>query len=97
MGEMLDSKRTGNSASGYHVNEDGSVLWLLVAEGEHKNKSRGLSYPECAFIFKTLGAREALEFDGGSSTSFFINNHNALSYASLLHNSSWLGFSISSN
>ena len=79
------------------VNEDGSVLWLLVAEGEHKNKSRGLSYPECAFIFKTLGAREALEFDGGSSTSFFINNHNALSYASLLHNSSWLGFSISSN
>ena len=25
MGEMLDSKRTGNSASGYDVNEDGSV------------------------------------------------------------------------
>lgn len=55
---------------------DGSVLYLLAIEGEWKGYSRGLSYTETAVLLRALGASDALQFDGGSSSSLVLREHN---------------------
>jgi exopolysaccharide biosynthesis protein len=53
------------------IREDGTVL-LLVADGRHK-QAEGLSLMELQQIFRWLGCRDALNLDGGGSTTMFLN------------------------
>ena len=53
------------------IREDGTVL-LLVADGRHK-QAEGLSLTELQQIFLWLGCRDALNLDGGGSTTMFLN------------------------
>ena len=53
------------------IRDDGTVL-LLVADGRHK-QAEGLSLTELQQIFRWLGCRDALNLDGGGSTTFFLN------------------------
>jgi hypothetical protein len=69
-----------DSRSGAGISKDGRVLYILVVEGEHPHKSMGLSYPQCADLFKAMGCTDALEFDGGSSSDLCINGKSVLSY-----------------
>ncbi|QTQ16037.1 phosphodiester glycosidase family protein [Treponema parvum] len=78
-GSYIDKK---DSRTALGVSRDGGTLYVLCAEGEKKNKSRGLSYDECADVLLKYGAWEALEMDGGGSVSLYINGKNMLSYKS---------------
>ena len=95
---LSDSKKIGNfakindSRTAIGLSADGKTLYLLVVEGEKRRESIGLSYSECADIFLKLGASEALQMDGGSSSSLFINGKNALSYSTRLKCAVFLGF-----
>ncbi len=53
------------------IRDDGTVL-LLVADGRHK-QAEGLSLTELQQIFQWLGCRDALNLDGGGSTTLFLN------------------------
>ena len=53
------------------IREDGTVL-LLVADGRHK-EAEGLSLTELQQILRWLGCRDALNLDGGGSTTMFVN------------------------
>lgn len=53
------------------IRDDGTVL-LLVADGRHK-QAEGLSLTELQQIFRWLGCRDALNLDGGGSTTLFLN------------------------
>ncbi|MCR5171367.1 MAG: phosphodiester glycosidase family protein [Treponema sp.] len=75
------------------VSKDKKTLYLLVVEGEQLSKSRGLSYPECAVIFKVMGASDAMQMDGGGSASMYVNRKNVQSYTVRRYNASFLGFS----
>ena len=55
--------------------------------------SEGLSYPECARVLAAMGADDAMEFDGGGSSSLFIGGKNMLAYPSLRINANSIGFS----
>ena len=80
-GVVLDFKaRTHTSRCGCGVSEDGKNLYILVAEGQQPSKSEGLSYPQCAQIFKAMGCDDAMEFDGGGSAELCINGKSVLSY-----------------
>lgn len=59
---------------------DGLTMFILSVEGEIKFQSRGLDYKGCAEILKEAGATDAIEMDGGGSTSLIINGKNMLSY-----------------
>lgn len=83
---------TRDSRTGVGLTKDKKTLFILAVEGEKLQYSEGLSYPECADIFLTLGATDAMEFDGGGSTSLYINGKNALSYGSIRHNPAYLYF-----
>lgn len=56
------------------VSGDGKILYLLYAEKGLFNKSAGLSFYECAEIFKSLGCYKAIELDGGRSAEVFIKD-----------------------
>ena len=53
------------------ISKDKRTLFVLVAEKSFS--SRGLSYNECAGLFLLLGAVNAIELDGGSSSSLFVD------------------------
>ncbi len=53
------------------IRDNGTVL-LLVADGRFK-EAEGLSLPELQQIFRWLGCRDALNLDGGGSTTLFLN------------------------
>ena len=53
------------------IREDGTML-LIVADGRHK-EAEGLSLTELQQILRWLGCRDALNLDGGGSTTMFVN------------------------
>ncbi len=53
------------------IREDGTVL-LLVADGRFK-QAEGLSLTELQQLLRWLGCRDALNLDGGGSTTMFLN------------------------
>ena len=53
------------------IRDDGTVL-LFVADGRHK-QAEGLSLTELQQILRWLGCRDALNLDGGGSTTMFLN------------------------
>lgn len=75
-----DYIRRHTSRSGAGVSADGRTLYLLVVEGERKQQSFGLSYPQCGEIFRAMGCSDALEFDGGGSSELCINGQSVMSY-----------------
>ena len=55
------------------VTKSGKRLFILVGDGRKKEYSNGLSYADMAHIFKSLGAYDALNLDGGGSSSFCLS------------------------
>ena len=54
------------------VTKNGKRVFILVGDGRRKEYSNGLSYYDMAQIFKKLGAYDALNLDGGGSSSFCL-------------------------
>ncbi|MBX7120104.1 MAG: phosphodiester glycosidase family protein [Gemmatimonadaceae bacterium] len=51
------------------ISGDGRRLWLVVVDGRQKPYSDGMTLTETATLLRALGAREALNLDGGGSTA----------------------------
>lgn len=83
-----------DSRSGVGISEDGTILYLLVAEGENPSKSEGLSYPQCGQIFKAMGCYNAMELDGGGSSELCINGKSILSYKNFRYQANSFGFKL---
>ena len=84
--------KINDSRTAIGISADGKTLYLLVVEGEKRKVSKGLSYPECADIFLKLGASEALQMDGGGSSTLFINGKTVISYPTNRKCAVFLGF-----
>lgn len=65
------TRRHNRTAIG--IRADGTTL-LLVADGRFKYQAEGLSLPELQRILRWLGCREAINLDGGGSTTMYIHN-----------------------
>lgn len=79
-GEKLSFKEISDSRTALAISSDQKTLYILIVEGEKKSHSKGLSYGQCADIFIKTGAFNAIELDGGSSTTLYIYGKNVLSY-----------------
>jgi hypothetical protein len=51
------------------ISKDGRYLYLIVIDGRQTNHSLGASTRETAAMLKSLGAHDALNLDGGGSTT----------------------------
>lgn len=52
---------------------DGTTL-LLVADGHHRHRAQGLTLPELQRIMRWLGCTNAINLDGGGSTTMFVHD-----------------------
>lgn len=91
--EKSFSTCTYDSRMAIGLADGGKTLYLLAAEGEFPEQSRGLSFAQCARIFKRLGCTDAMELDGGTTTALRIGNKSGLSYSTYRRTSSCMGFS----
>lgn len=55
------------------VKADGTTL-LVVADGRFKHKAEGLSLPELQRLMRWLGCQEAINLDGGGSSTMYVHN-----------------------
>lgn len=68
--QVLNLSHEPRTALGYNAD----TLFLVVADGRQPKYSTGLTLYELADILLDLGATEAINLDGGSSSTFVVNN-----------------------
>lgn len=79
-GSFIDNK---DSRTVIGISSQNNMMYFLVVEGEFFSKSKGLSYKECGDLLLAINVENALQMDGGGSTSLYITNNNMLSYKTL--------------
>lgn len=89
-GEAVNFPQINDTRMAMGLSADRKTLFVLAVEGEIKSKSKGLSYPECSEIFLRMGAEDAVQLDGGGSTTLIVNGKNLLSYPMMRKNGSFM-------
>lgn len=56
------------------VSEDNLKVYILAVDGRNPSYSNGMSYEELSKCLKSIGAYNAINIDGGGSTTFFVRN-----------------------
>lgn len=59
------------TAVGY--SEDRSLLYMVVVDGRQAGGSRGVTQRELAYIMKNIGCMDAMNFDGGGSSTLYVD------------------------
>lgn len=62
---------TRHPRSAIFTKTDGTVV-LLTVDGRSEGNAAGMSIPELAYLVRVLGAEDALNLDGGGSTTLWI-------------------------
>lgn len=62
-----------NARTAVGLSHDGNIILVMVAQKPSDPNNSGISLPRLANLMKTLGAKEALNLDGGSSSSIYYN------------------------
>ncbi|MGI9626559.1 MAG: phosphodiester glycosidase family protein [Longimicrobiales bacterium] len=58
--------------TGVGLDDDTGRLWLVVVDGRQPPYSDGMTLPEFTQLFHALGVEEALNLDGGGSTTMWV-------------------------
>lgn len=94
---IKNGKKYGNyqdiqdSRTAIGISKEKDYIFLLLVEGEFYTRSDGLSFEECADLLLAISVENALQMDGGGSTTLYITNKNALSYKTLRKNAIYFG------
>lgn len=77
VGDLEAEARPGFSAqrhprTGVGWDPERERLWIVVADGRREGTAEGMTLEELAHLFRTLGAREALNLDGGGSSTMVV-------------------------
>lgn len=78
-GSIVDSIACNKPAarSAFGITHDGYAIFLAVSDKAHDRESSGITLAELADLLKHLGCCEAINLDGGASTSFYVRlSHN---------------------
>lgn len=67
-----------NPRTAVGVDQGGRTIWLVVADGRQPGIAVGLTLAELAAVFEILGAFDALNLDGGGSSTVVIRDANGV-------------------
>lgn len=56
------------------VSEDGNTVYVMVVDGRNFHYSNGMNYETLGTFMRALGAYNAVNLDGGGSSTFFVRN-----------------------
>ena len=62
---------TRHPRSAIYTKKDGTIVFITV-DGRSEGNAAGVSIPELAFLIKMLGGEEAINLDGGGSTTLWL-------------------------
>ena len=62
---------TRHPRSAIYIKGDGTIVFITV-DGRSEGNAAGVSIPELAFLIKILGGEEAINLDGGGSTTLWL-------------------------
>lgn len=62
---------TRHPRSAIYIKSDGTVVFITV-DGRSEGNAAGMSIPELAYLVKILGGENALNLDGGGSTTLWL-------------------------
>ena len=71
---MSQSDETVNPRTCLGVDETGNKIIILEVDGRNYHYSNGMTYEELGQCMLALGAYDALNLDGGGSSTFFIRD-----------------------
>lgn len=60
-----------NARTAVGIKANGNLVWVMVAQKPENPRNSGMSLPDLAKFMAQLGAIQALNLDGGSSSSFY--------------------------
>lgn len=63
--------QTRHPRSAIYIKKDGTVV-LITVDGRSEGNAAGVSIPELAYLVRVLGAEDALNLDGGGSTTLWL-------------------------
>ncbi len=63
-----------NPRTAVGVDRKGETLWIVVVDGRQTGVSAGITLVELASLFLSLGAWDALNLDGGGSSTFVLED-----------------------
>jgi|UPI0003812FB9 hypothetical protein len=66
---LASAQRNARTAIG--ITRDGGIILVMIAQKPDVPNNSGMSLQEVADLIKTLGARQAMNLDGGSSSSLY--------------------------
>ena len=72
---VLQKNQRRDSRTAVGLADNGKTLLVIAAEGIKNRKNQALSFEETAALMQNLGADDALQLDGGSSTSLIIKEN----------------------
>lgn len=67
--------QTPNARSAIGIKPDGSIVFAIAQQVPGSTSPSGLTLPEMAQLLAELGVTAALNLDGGSSTSLYVNGN----------------------
>ncbi|WP_310833501.1 phosphodiester glycosidase family protein [Aetokthonos hydrillicola] len=69
--DTLGSKQP-NARTAIGMTRDGSIILVMVGQKPSQPNTSGISLPQLADLMKSLGVEEAMNLDGGSSSSLYF-------------------------
>lgn len=63
-----------NPRTAVGVDKEGRTLWIVVADGRQPGVSEGITLVELACLFQSLGVWDALNLDGGGSSTLVLED-----------------------
>ena len=67
--------------SAIYTKRNGEVVFLTV-DGRSKGNADGISITELAYLIRVLGGRDAINLDGGGSTTLWLEGYGVVNYPS---------------
>lgn len=72
--QLVQSDDTLEPRTAIGVSKDGNTVYILAVDGRNFFYSNGMNYQDLGKILGALGAYEAINLDGGGSTTFFTRD-----------------------
>ncbi|MBQ0015481.1 MAG: phosphodiester glycosidase family protein [Bacteroidales bacterium] len=79
MDRTFVTQRHNRTALG--IRQDGSIV-LVVADGRFYNEAQGLTLPQLVTLMRWLGCVDAINLDGGGSTTMYLRRQGIINYPS---------------
>ena len=72
-GDIVSEDTTLEPRTAVGVSADKKTVYLLIVDGRRSNWSTGASYPMMSRMFLAMGASNAINLDGGGSSTFVVH------------------------